>query len=102
MGSVRRLASFRHRWFRSVIAACGLFVSLAAAFAPSSEAADLKVGDATLTVDEGVELGFRERTVKKLPRGTEIVVTEVRDPWIGGETKIDRGFLEKHGYARND
>ncbi len=52
-------------------------------------AAELKTGDRVTTVVDGVELGFKDKPVKKLSRGSEIVITEVRDPWIGGTHEQD-------------
>ncbi|MFO0819172.1 MAG: hypothetical protein U1A77_14595 [Pirellulales bacterium] len=56
-------------------------------------AVDLKAGDRVVTVQAGVELGFKDKPVKVLDRGAEIVLSEVRDPWIGGTAEIDG---EKH------
>lgn len=56
-------------------------------------AAELKSGDRVVTVQDGVELGFKDKPVKNLSRGAELVITEVRDPWIGG-TFEENG--EKH------
>ena len=104
MRTVRRASSLRGWLFRISLSSLALVSLLGGRFSSPALAVDLKVGDVTITVDEGVELGYRERVVKKLPRGSEIVVTEVRDPWIGGEAKIEgetvKGWVHKRELRR--
>lgn len=77
-------------WFSRGVAAC-LFVATAAWIAVGAPAiaAEFKVGDVVVTAQDRTDLGFKERTVKELGRGIEIIITEVRDPWIGGYVEQD-------------
>ncbi|MFO0871702.1 MAG: hypothetical protein U0935_22490 [Pirellulales bacterium] len=67
-------------------------------------AVELKDGDKVVTVQEGVELGFKDKPVKVLQRGAQIKITEVRDPWIGGTAEVDgekfTGWVHKREVRR--
>lgn len=56
---------------------------------PVAMAADFKAGDHVLTAQDDVELGYKNKAVAMLKRGTELTITEVRDPWIGGKAIVD-------------
>jgi len=53
-----------------------------------ADAVDWKDGDQAVTVEDDVELGYRDKAEAKLPRGHRMSVTEVRDPWIGGVAEL--------------
>jgi hypothetical protein len=79
----------------ALIAAVSLaMLSVLAIAAPSVMAADFQAGDHVVTAQEEVELGYKNRAVAMLKRGTELTITEVRDPWIGGKAVIDGETLE--------
>lgn len=79
-------------------------VGLATFNASNVSAADFKVGDVVVTAQDRTDLGFKERTVKELGRGIEIIITEVRDPWIGGYVEQDgerfSGWVHKREVRR--
>lgn len=66
----------------ALVVLCGLLANQAGA-------AEWKNGDKAVTVEDDVELGYRDRAEAKLPRGHVLSVTEVRDPWIGGVAEFE-------------
>lgn len=85
-----RLAALALAW---VAVGVGFGVGAAVLAKPAS-AADFQAGDHVLTAQEEVELGFKNRAVAMLKRGTELTITEVRDPWIGGKAVVDGETVE--------
>ena len=80
------------RWAGAVLSglcwACGASVALGA---------DWKNGDQAVVVEDEIELGYRDKAEAKLVRGQRMRVTEVRDPWIGGEA--EPGGMKKFGWV---
>lgn len=86
-GFVDKLRGFKGLTFVALCWLGGLSSGLAAV--PAVDAADWKNGDEAVTVEDDVELGYRDKPEAKLPRGQRLSVTEVRDPWVGGHAEID-------------
>lgn len=96
-----------NRWWKAswlgLVALVGL-PSLLTPGANRAAAADLKAGDEVVTVSDNIDFGYRESTVAELKRGAKMLVTDVRDPWIGGQITVDgeikKGWLHKHEVRR--
>jgi len=75
-------------WCSKILYSCTLAAVLTAGLERPAQAVEWKDGDQAVTVEDDVELGYRDKAEVKLPRGHRLAVTEVRDPWVGGVAEI--------------
>jgi hypothetical protein len=77
-------------WLAGALVFCPFPVAAAAnAAGPPATEPQFQAGDTVTIASENAQLMLGERFLGPVPKGVQVLVVEVRDPWIGTQVMVD-------------